>query len=108
MIWTLLDTKLLRNICVGMKAGIFSMVFYFPKSLLSLIQCCFNFMFYLAVRHCVILKPCVGMEPTPQALEGKVLTTGLQASSLLNSLEEIAESRLIASNPFREHCIDKC
>ena len=107
IIWILLDTKLLRNIFEAMKAGIFSMVFCFPKSLLNLIQCCLSFVLF-GCEACVILKLCTGMEPTPHALEDKVLTTGLQASSLLNSLEETAESRLIASNPLGEHCIDTC
>ena len=80
----------------------------FPKIFIEFDTVLLQFYVLFGCEPCVILKPCVGMEPTPQALEGKVLPTGLQASSLLNSLEEIAESRLIASNPFREHCIDKC
>ena len=51
---------------------------FFFKSLLSLLQYCFYFMFlvFFGCKACEILAPWPGFEPTPPALEGEVLTTG--------------------------------
>lgn len=50
-------------------------------SLLNLLQC-FCFMFcYFALEECVILAPRQGIELVTPALEGEILTTGLQGSS---------------------------
>ena len=49
----------------------------FLKSLLNLLQYCFYFMFWLfGHQACGILAPRPGIEPSPPALEGEVLTTG--------------------------------
>ena len=49
----------------------------FLKSLLNLLQYCFCFMFwFFGPEACGILAPRTGIEPTPPALEGKVLATG--------------------------------
>ena len=59
----------------------------FLKSLLNLLQYCFCFMFWFSGHEaCGILAPQPGMEPTPHALEGKVLTTGLPGKSLLGDI----------------------
>ena len=53
----------------------------FLKSLLNLLHCfCFTFCFF-SWDACGILGPWPGIEPTPPALEGKVLTTGLPGKS---------------------------
>ena len=50
---------------------------FFKKSLLNLLQYCFCFMFWLVgCKACGILAPRPGIEPSPPALEGEVLTTG--------------------------------
>ena len=49
----------------------------FFKSLLNVLQYCFCFMFwFFGCEACGISAPQPGMEPTPPALEVKVLTTG--------------------------------
>ena len=49
----------------------------FLKSLLNLLQYCSCFMFwFFGPEACGILAPRPEIEPTPPALEGKVLTTG--------------------------------
>ena len=49
----------------------------FLKSLLNLLQYCFCLMFwFFGHEACGILAPWPGIEPTPPALEGEVLTTG--------------------------------
>ena len=49
----------------------------FKKSLLNVLQYCFCFMFcFFGHEACGVLAPWPGIEPTPPALEGKVLTTG--------------------------------
>ena len=59
--------------------------FFLPSflSLLNLLQHCFCFLFwvFLAPRQCGILAPQAGMESTPPALEGKVLTPELPGNS---------------------------
>ena len=53
------------------------------KSLLNLLQYCLCFMFWCFGREaCGILVPWPGIEPTPPALEGEVLTTGLPGKCL--------------------------
>ena len=55
----------------------------FLKSLLNLLQYCFCFMFLVfGHKACGILAPRPGIEPTPPALDGEVLTTGLPGESL--------------------------
>ena len=55
----------------------------FLKSLLNLLQYCFCFMFWIfGPEACGILAPRPGIKPTPSALEGEVLTTGLPGKSL--------------------------
>ena len=46
------------------------------KSLLHLLQYCFCFLMFFGHEACGILAPQPGIEPTPLALEGEVLTTG--------------------------------
>ena len=56
---------------------------FFFKSLLSLLQYCFCFMFWFFGREaCGILAPQPGIKPAPPALEGPVLTTGPPGKSL--------------------------
>ena len=56
----------------------------FLKSLLSLLQYCFCFMFLVfGCEAHGILSPRTGIEPAPPALEGKILTTGLPLKSTL-------------------------
>ena len=53
------------------------------KSLLNLLQYCFCFMFWFFGHEAGgILAPTPGIEPTPPALEGEVLTTGPPRKSL--------------------------
>ena len=61
--------------------------FFFFKSLLSLLQYCFSFVycFFFGLQACGILPPRSGIEPTPPALEGKVITSGLLRKSLLDT-----------------------
>ena len=55
----------------------------FLKSLLNVLQYCFCFMFwFFGCEVCGILVAWPGLEPTPPALEGKVLTTGPPGKSL--------------------------
>ena len=59
----------------------------FVKSLLSLLQYCFCFMFwFLGHEVCGNLTPWPGIKPTPLALEGEALTTGLPVKSLYHIL----------------------
>ena len=63
----------------------FILLFYFIclKSLLNLLQYYFCFMFWFCGREaCGILAPRPGVEPTPPALEGEVLTTEPPGKSL--------------------------
>ena len=51
------------------------------KSLLNLLQYCFCFMFcFFDHKMCGIVAPRPGTEPSPSALEGKILTPRLQGS----------------------------
>ena len=55
----------------------------FLKSLLNLLQYCFCFTFwFFGCEACGILVHQPGIEPSPSALEDKVLTTGLPGNSL--------------------------
>ena len=55
---------------------------FFFKSLLNLLQYYFCFMFwFFGHEACGILAPWLGIEPTPPALEGEVLTTALPGKS---------------------------
>ena len=60
------------------------------KSLLSLLQHCFCLMFFgfLAWEACGILAPQPGVESTPLALEGEVLTTRPPGKSPVCVLEQ--------------------
>ena len=59
---------------------------FFLKSLLNLLQYCFCFMsWFFGHETCGILAPRPGIEPTPPALEGEVLTTGLPGKSHLHN-----------------------
>ena len=69
--------------------------FFFPqcgpflKSLLNFLQYCFCFMLWLlGLEACGILAPYPGIEPTPPALEGRVLTTGPPGKSPVGGLWE--------------------
>ena len=54
------------------------------KSLLNLLQYCFCIMFwFFGHEACGILAPRPGIEPSPSALEGEVLTTGPPGKSLV-------------------------
>ena len=55
----------------------------FFKLLLNLLQYCFCFIYVYFFGHeaCVTLVPWPGIKPTPSALEGQVLTTGLPGKS---------------------------
>ena len=55
----------------------------FLKSLLNFLQYCFCFMFcFFGHEACGVLAPQPGIEPSPPALESKVLTTGWPEKSL--------------------------
>ena len=57
--------------------------FFFFKSLLSLLQYRFCFMFwFFGPEACAILASWPGMEPTPPTLQGEGLTTGSSGKSL--------------------------
>ena len=57
----------------------------FEEWLLNLLQYCFCFTFqFFGHEECRILAPLPGIEFTPLALEGKVLTTGWQGRSLFH------------------------
>ena len=63
------------------------------KSLLNLLQYCFCFMFWFFVHEaCGILAPQPGIEPTPAALEGEVLTTVPPGKSLRRRYYPISRS----------------
>ena len=47
---------------------------------------CFDFFFFFGHEACRILAPRPGIEPTPPALEGEVLTTGPPGKSLKNTI----------------------
>ena len=56
--------------------------FLFKKSLLNLLQYCFCFTFwFFGHKACGILASWPGSEPSPPALQGKILTTGLPRKS---------------------------
>ena len=56
----------------------------FLKPLLSSLQYCFGFMFWLFDHEaCGILAAQPGIEPTPPAWEGEVLTTGPPVPNIL-------------------------
>ena len=61
----------------------FFFFFSFFKSLLNLLQYCFCFMFwFFGHEACGIFAPQPGIEPTPPALEGEVLTARPPGKSL--------------------------
>ena len=65
-----------------------------------MLQYCFCFMFsffFLGPETCGILVPQTGMESTPPALEGEVLTTGLTGKSLFRLF--LAPLSLAAAEP---------
>ena len=65
------------------------------KVFIDLLQYCFCFMFWFFGREaCGILAPWPGFEPTPPALEGEVLTTGLTGKSQLFDISIIEDSSL--------------
>ena len=67
----------------------------FLKSLLNLLQYCFCFMFcffWPQARGILALWP--GIEPTSPALEGEILTTGLQGSPCLTFSELLSNQKL--------------
>ena len=52
------------------------------KAFIEFVTYCFCFMFWVFHQEaCGILAPLTGIESTPSALEGKVLTTGLSGKS---------------------------
>ena len=62
----------------------------FLKSLLNFLQYCFSFMLWVFGHR--ILAPQPGMEPSPPALKGEVLTSGLPGSPYMNAqLRELKE-----------------
>ena len=80
----------------------------FLKSLLSLLQYCFCFMFwFFSHEACGILAPWPGIEPVPPALEGEVLNTGLPSKSprslFLSCVKKESYCRLVVILPI--HCI---
>ena len=63
------------------------------KSLLNLLQYCLCFMFwFFGYQTCGILPPRPGIEPTPFALEDKVLSTGPPGKSVSNctAIQQVA------------------
>ena len=72
---------LVRILAIGIT--LISFLNIFLKFLLNLLQYCFCFMFcFIGPEACGILAPRPGIEPTPPALEGEVLTTGPPGKSL--------------------------
>ena len=68
---------------------------FFLKSLLNLLQYYFCFMFCLfGPKACGILAPWPGIEPTPPALEGEVLTTGPPGKPLISCLTALSKIAL--------------
>ena len=66
------------------------LLFFFFLSLMNLLQYCFCFMFwFFGHEACGILAPLPGIEPTPHALEGEVLTTGPPGKSRVMLLRQI-------------------
>ena len=54
-----------------------------------MLQHCFCFMFWLlGLQACGILAPRPGIKPTPTALEGKLLSTGLSGSPYIYFFEK--------------------
>ena len=70
------------SLCWSLCLLLFVYLFIF-KSLLNLLQYCFCSVFwFFSHKACGILAPRPGIEPTPPALEGKVLINGPPGKSL--------------------------
>ena len=90
VLWSHPSLLVLESLC--------SLTNFFFKSLLSLLQHCFYFMFWFFGHEvCGILSPQPGLEPMPPALEGEVLTTGPPGRSLDNPFEHCSSIYLPGS-----------
>ena len=70
-------------------------------SLFNLLQYCFCFyVLFFGREACGILAPQPGIEPTPLALEGEVLITGLPGKSLKVLILRVTQQGQISSSTF--------